>query len=134
MRIPNSDLRIPLFGHLDQMFYFLDHPQDDGRVVVLHALVHLLETQRVQVATLALGGADAAAGLSNRQFSHLSILPDYPLNTYTYTLTDNDGYEIEYTLKIGSWIKASDADTLTSAWGSVGGKGSAPNVDSFNLV
>lgn len=58
---------------------------------------------------------------------------DYPLNTYTYTLTNNDGYEIEYTLRIGSWIKASDADTLTSAWESVGGKGSAPNVDSFNL-
>ena len=54
-----------------------------------------------------------------------------PNNSHTYTFKTSGGYEIEVTLKIGSWIKASDTELLSRAWAAVGGSGDAPTAETF---
>lgn len=51
-----------------------------------------------------------------------------PKNTYNLNFTDQYGYYSNYTLEIGSWIKASDTDMLNAAWSAVGGTGSFPSM------
>jgi len=53
-----------------------------------------------------------------------------PKNTYSLEYTDPSGYKIKVTMRIGSWIKASNYGLLEKAWQAVGGKGAAPsNLD-----
>jgi hypothetical protein len=43
------------------------------------------------------------------------------MNTYTTEYTTGSGYNLKATLNIGNWIKSSDDDAVTAAWGSIGG-------------
>jgi hypothetical protein len=52
----------------------------------------------------------------------------YPTDTFSYVVTDSNGYQTEYTLSIGSWLKSADTDEVTRAWHSVGGKSDLPPV------
>lgn len=56
---------------------------------------------------------------------------DYDLSEYKLEGTASGGYSYEATLKIGSWVKASDTDMVNSIWSSIGGTGSAPAIENF---
>ncbi|MDQ4213447.1 hypothetical protein [Microbacterium capsulatum] len=49
-----------------------------------------------------------------------------PSSTYTIEATDGNGNKERITIKIGSWVKGSDAATLDKAWNLVGGKDKMP--------
>jgi len=55
--------------------------------------------------------------------------PTYDIgNVYTSTWTDRNGHKIQATLKIGSWIKGSDDETLNKAWEIAGGTSGFPSI------
>ena len=56
---------------LDEVLYALNHPLDDDRVVVLHACVNLLQTQRRDRRLLRLSAADGALYQRNFDLCHL---------------------------------------------------------------
>lgn len=56
----------------------------------------------------------------------------WPGKAYTWEVKDGNGYVVEVTVKMGSWIKASDTDSLNKAWKKAGGEGDAPDASEFN--
>ena len=62
------------------------------------------------------------------------IIPAYEeeLSLYSYTYKDHVGYETKFTLKIGSWIRGSDRETLNMAWKGVGGQEDLPELTSVS--
>jgi hypothetical protein len=50
----------------------------------------------------------------------------YPTNSHTTILEDSNGYKIEVTVNIGSWVKGADSDVVENSWRSVGGDGAMP--------
>lgn len=56
--------------YTDEVLHLFEHPHDDGGIFVFHGLVHLVESERVEVPLLTFGSADTAAYLSDFQFCH----------------------------------------------------------------
>ncbi len=56
---------------------------------------------------------------------------DYVLTEYSADGSFGEGYTYTTTLKIGSWVKATDTEGISAAWRAVGGSGSAPDASSF---
>ena len=56
----------------------------------------------------------------------------WPGKTYTWETKDANGYVVEVKMKMGSWIKASDTESLNKAWQKAGGEGDAPDASLFN--
>ena len=65
---------------------------------------------------------------SRRQEEQRKLDAVKPKNTFFSNTTDRFGYYYNYTLEIGSWIKASDTEMLNAAWRAVGGTGSFPSM------
>lgn len=55
-----------------------------------------------------------------------------PKDSYSIIHTDGNGLKVKITLKMGKWIKGSDAALVDKAWKIVGGKGSMPVTGSYN--
>lgn len=55
----------------------------------------------------------------------------YVLETYTDENEMSGGYSYNVTLKIGSWVKATETETINNIWESIGGSGSVPDINSF---
>lgn len=54
-----------------------------------------------------------------------------PVLAFTGTV-NTDGYEIEYTVSVTNWLKASDPEYLQQAWKAAGAKGDVPDIKSFS--
>jgi len=52
------------------VLYAIEHPLDDDRIAVFHALVNLFQTQSIEVLALLCRGTDAALDLSDLQCCH----------------------------------------------------------------
>jgi len=44
-------------------------------------------------------------------------------------MKDSDGYAMKVTVRIGTWVKGSDATAMTTGWQAVGGTGNMPLTD-----
>jgi len=52
-----------------------------------------------------------------------AVTTNYPLQSQSYSWSDSEGYSADVEIKIGNWIRGTNAELLQGAWDSVGGTG-----------